>query len=429
MTVIAMLALGLALSHGVETPRTAVPETSEEEQESEERPERGFGGPDQVENQLAADAEPKPTVFRFDGIQRGLAPYFGFKERLKKDRGISFGMDYSAVSFSASESAGEDRASSGMFRFFGDWELTGRGTTSPGKLVLKVENRHAYSAVAPKGLALETGYVGFWEAPFSDEGWRLTNLYWLQRFSEGNGVALFGFLDVTDYVDVYAMASPWLHFMNLAFSTGSASIALPPDATLGAMVGGFVSDTMYVQAGISDANARPTDPFNGFDTFVNDNEYFSHLELGWTPSYDRRYFDNLHFTLWHVDELEAAATNAGWGINGSYTRFIGDKWLPFLRGGYAEDGGSLLSKSVSAGVGYYMRERADLLGFGLNWGEPNKDTFGPGLSNQIAAELFYRVQFSPNFAITPDLQYIKDPALNPGVDSTWVLGLRARLAL
>ena len=32
-----------------------------------------------------------------------------------------------------------------------------------------------------------------------------------------------------------------------------------------------------------------------------------------------------------------------------------------------------------------------------------------------------------NLQITPDIQYIKNPALNPEDDSTWIYGLRARM--
>ncbi len=35
----------------------------------------------------------------------------------------------------------------------------------------------------------------------------------------------------------------------------------------------------------------------------------------------------------------------------------------------------------------------------------------------------------PNLALTPSVQLLIDPALNPGEDQIWVLGLRARLAL
>jgi porin len=44
-------------------------------------------------------------------------------------------------------------------------------------------------------------------------------------------------------------------------------------------------------------------------------------------------------------------------------------------------------------------------------------------------ELFYRLQFSQNLAVTPSLQYISDPALNPAEDSLTIFGLRLRLTL
>ena len=44
-------------------------------------------------------------------------------------------------------------------------------------------------------------------------------------------------------------------------------------------------------------------------------------------------------------------------------------------------------------------------------------------------EVFYRLQLSENLAITPDIQFIINPALNPDDKTVWVLGLRARLAL
>ena len=54
---------------------------------------------------------------------------------------------------------------------------------------------------------------------------------------------------------------------------------------------------------------------------------------------------------------------------------------------------------------------------------------GVGLKDQYTAELFYRLQVTPSFALTPDLQYVVDPALNPNSSSIWYAGFRARLAL
>ena len=114
--------------------------------------------------------------------------------------------------------------------------------------------------------------------------------------------------------------------------------------------------------------------------------------------------------------------------NLSFTRYLKQRWLPFIRAGWAEDGGSLMQKSVSVGFGYQRNPGQNLLGVGLNWGEPNETTFAPGLDDQYMVEVFYRWQISREIALTPDLQYLVDPALNPDEDSIWVFGLRARLA-
>ena len=127
--------------------------------------------------------------------------------------------------------------------------------------------------------------------------------------------------------------------------------------------------------------------------------------------------------------LPSTGLSEGWGANFSWSRYLQEKWLPFIRAGYADDGGSLMQKSVSFGFGYQPDPGGNVLGFGFNWGEVNEDTWAPDLSDQLTTELYFRWNISPQFAITPDIQYLKDPALNPEEDSLWVLGVRARLAL
>ena len=62
---------------------------------------------------------------------------------------------------------------------------------------------------------------------------------------------------------------------------------------------------------------------------------------------------------------------------------------------------------------------------GLNWSEPGDND----LDDQWTIEAFYRFQLSESFAVTPDVQLIFDPALNPDDDLLPVVGIRARLAL
>jgi porin len=386
-----------------------------------------FGGPDQVDNLISEDQKTTSRIVEKPLIE----PYLQWKKKIQEKHGLSFGIDYSAVYLAASDSPtdAEDRAGSGIVRFFGSWDLVGRKSGNTGAFVWKMEDRHNYTDIPASAFGFNLGYAGLIEPPFSDQGFRWTNLYWRQRWKEGRIAMLAGFLDATDYLDVYALASPWTGFLNFAFSTGTLTIPVPNDATLGAALGGMVTDQIFLLGGLVDRNADPTKPFDGFDSFFNDNEYFKSVELGWTPSQDRIYLDNAHLTYWHADEREEAGESRGWGLNVSLTRYLAKKWLPFIRAGYADDGGSLMQKSVSVGVGYQPVPGGDLLGVGINWGEPNEDTFESGLRDQYTAEFFYRWQLTPQLAITPDLQWLRNPALNPKEDQIWVLGVRARLAL
>jgi porin len=377
-----------------------------------------FGGPDAVENQLSDDSTvDRPSLFE---------SWFEWKDSLREKHGFSFSVDYSAVGLGADSSRGEDRSSGGMVRFFGAWDLVGRGTKNTGTFVWKMENRHGYTDVTPSGFGFNLGFVGLIEPPFSDQGTRLTNFYWRQRLAGGRVTLLGGFLDATDYVDVYALASPWTGFLNFAFSTGTTTLAVPNDAALGIAAGAMLTDNFFLIGSVSDVNADPTDPGETVDSFFSDHEYFKSIEIGWTTAQDRIYLDNVHLTLWHADEREQAAQPSGWGANLSWTTYLDGRWLPFVRAGYADDGGSLTQKSVSVGFGYQANPGKSLLGLGLNWGEPNEDSWGPGLDDQYSAEVFFRWQVTKAFAITPDVQYLINPALNPETDSIWVIGLRVR---
>jgi porin len=384
-----------------------------------------FGGPNSVQDQLADDARPKDSLTDRTMLQ----DYFNWKDDLRKEHGLSFSIDYTAGVLAATNTlGGEDIFASGAVRFYGSWDLIGRESGNTGSFVWKIEHRHRYTDIPVSGTAPAIGYAGAILSPLSNVGTRLTNLYWKQNLNEGRLEVIAGMLDTTDWVDLYAFASPWNGFFNFAFATGGAAMALPDDAAIGAYVNAMITDNLYIIGGFADSNADSTDPLNGFDTFFNDREYFKTIELGWTTSRERFYLDNTHLTLWHADDREKAGVPSAWGANFSFAHAFDDKWMPFVRAGYADGGGSLLQKTVSAGLGYHLKDDVSLLGLGFHWGQPNEDTFGPGLEDQYVIELFSRLQVTQNLQVTPDIQFIINPALNPQADQSLVLGVRARLA-
>lgn len=390
---------------------------SDSKQASDRQNSARFTGPGSVENQLEEDAQVTETVF--PGIDRTFKPWFDWKEKVNQDIGLNFGVDYNFLYQNLTDSLGEDDATGGIFRAFGTWTLVGRDTNKPGSLVFKVENRHRFGSVAPQNLGFEAGYVGITGTQFSDYGWGLTNLYWQQKFNQGKLAFLIGKVDVTDYLDVYGLINPLTHFQNLSFSTNPTIAA--PNQGLGASFGAMLSDNIYLVTGFADANGDPTEL--GFDTFFDEGEFFKHIEVGWTSSQDRIYLDNIHLTAWHSDSIDDANLPSSWGLAFSAAWFINDRWMPFLRGGYSEGESALLEGNVSAGVGRYFSNSKNLLGVGLGWGQPTDSS----LESQVTSEVFYRLQIAENWAITPDIQLLFNPALNPDEDTIAVFGIRSRL--
>jgi porin len=394
---------------------------------SQDNPLPAFRGPNSAQSQI----EENILEASLGAGTRYGERWDAWKADLQRDHAFGFGLDYTSVYLNASEtvSGGDDSSAAGMLRVYGVWDLIGRNSSNTGSLIWKFEHRDGYGDHAPSPLwaATELGYVGLINPPFSDQGFRTTTLHWRQRFNGGRSSVVAGFIDVTDFVDLYGMISPWLHFTNFVFTTGGAVMDLPNDAALGFGAATLLTDNIYLIGSVVDANSDPEDPWEGFDSFWDDNEYYKSAEVGWTSSPDAIYLDNYHITLWHKDERDELGKPDGWGVNISLARLFDETWMPFLRAGWSDDGDSLLERSVSAGLGYRLRGRKDLVGVGMNWGKPNPNQ-GAGDEDQYAAELFYRLLVGKRLQLTADVQYLKDPAANPAEDSIWVLGARGKLA-
>ena len=374
-----------------------------------------LAGPGSTRAQLGSDSQ----------SQHGWSDW---KASLKDNTGLDFGFDFIALGSVASESVGENTAATGVARLFAEWELTGRGTENTGSLVAKVDYRHRLGTVPIKSFAGELGYAGIIGATYSDQRLRLTHLFWNQNFAQGRGAIYAGWLDVTDYVDAYALASPWQGFTNLAFQTGTGTIGGLPDASLGVAAGYFWENNVYVSGGIVDANANARDPIAGFDTFFGEGETFKSLEVGWTTGPKARFFNSAHVTLWQIDAREEEGTPSGHGVSFHLSYVVREHWLPFLRGGWADAGDALYETAFSGGFGYSRDPSKGLFGVGLNWSRPNEDTYGTELEDQVAFEAFWMLELAKVIELTPSVQYIINPALNSEANSTMLFGLRARAA-
>ncbi|MEZ5591979.1 MAG: carbohydrate porin [Gammaproteobacteria bacterium] len=384
----------------------------------------GFAGPSATTSQLAEDDAPKEPALRFPAFDSTLQPWFDWKRGLNEDYGLQLGVAYTSLYQAASDVlvGAEDDAGSGIFRLSGRWKLLNRGSNNTGALVFSLDHRHRYTDLTPSDLGFAAGYLGIPGTLFSDINLVLGDLNWQQSFNDGQSGLVVGRYDPNDFFDVLGYANPWTSFQNLAILF-NPSIALA-DWSTGIGISHWLDEQWYLKAAVNDVNGTATD----VQLFEDLDELYTTAEIGWSPSREERYFKNLHITYWHADEREQAGVEESDGIAIGANWTFDDTWMIFTRLGWSDGSAPLYNSSVTAGMLYYVAARSDLLGLAFNWGEPGGGVAGDSPSEQLSGELFYRLQLAENLAITPSVQWFKDPALNPDEDNIWLASLRLRVS-
>ena len=388
-----------------------------------------FGGPESVSRQLKSADQEREALYRFDGLQRYLKPYFDWKRRLNDEHGVALGFQFYVLYQKASDSlAGrEDDALGNIFRFQGNWQVFAHDNGNNGRIEWRLERRSdMFGLQAPGSLGSATGVVAV--APgfgYSDNfDLDLSVFNWTQGLAGGKTGFAVGRLDFAAYLDAFPFQTFSRGFINRSFVLNPA-MATTGIGALGGVVKGFVSDNIWLGAQLYDANAVSGD-FD-FDT-VQEGEWLKAIEIGYTPAFGLRKSQLVQFTWWEKDARAIAGTTDGSGWVVSAAHNLG-KIFPFIRLGHS-DGGAGVAAESAISVGAQITTHFDQLwSLGAGWAKPSVETFGPGLDNETVLETSYQLQLSKNFSLTPDLQLIFNPAKNPDESSEWVLGIRMILSM
>jgi porin len=407
-------------------------ETEETEASSEDPPPRRsrtgyanqpppFGGRNSPAGELEEADREKGAAFRFPKIDAVFEPFVNWKTEQNKNHGLQFSAHYSTLFQGLSDSlpGSDDKASGGVLRGTMKWTLTGRDTPNAGSLNVMLDHRHAYRDTAPGGLAGNAGYIGLTGLFYTDIGFAVINLNWQQGFNDGNSGLVIGRYDPNDYQNILGIVNPWTIFSNLASSL-DVSVALP-DSSWGIGAGHWFNDSWYVVGGINDANGVATDDLEFFEGGA---EFYTYAHVGWSPTKGERYFKNVHMVAWHVDERTDVGIPSSQGVSVAANWMFDERWMPYARMGFSKGSTPIYNDSFTLGLIRKFMFRSDLVGISAGWGSPPDDS----LKDQTTIEAFWRFQFSQGLAITPSLQLLIDPALNPDHDRIWVYGLRVRLA-
>jgi porin len=106
------------------------------------------------------------------------------------------------------------------------------------------------------------------------------------------------------------------------------------------------------------------------------------------------------------------------------------RYSPFVRLGYAEggsDGPTPVEHMVNIGVVVddIFGQANDRIGVGFTWSDPADGS----LSSQEMIDSYYRVQMTPEIAISPSFQVIFNPVRNSDEDTIYIWGIRTRIEI
>ena len=145
-------------------------------------------------------------------------------------------------------------------------------------------------------------------------------------------------------------------------------------------------------------------------------------------------------------ELDGS-TSKHTGVGISVDQRVGDGITLFARYGKLIKGQLSFDQALSAGAevnGSYWGRAADAVGIGGSWLHASADyrslggsgdligdgsgmfTFTPDGAEKLA-EIYYRLRISPQFELSPDLQWIARPGANPVAGAVKIVGLRASM--
>jgi porin len=383
-----------------------------------------FGGPSSISGQLNYSDELRAAEAEAAAPDLGADSWFEWKGRLQEEHDLSFGLYGYWLYQNANDTlAEEDEGLGQIYRFLGSYNAFGKDTGHPGRIEWRFEHRsNMGSYLSPSQLGGETGAAaldsGFAYSPAFDTD--LAVLNWTQLFNQKKAGFAVGRLAFDAYLDAFPFQTFSRGFINRAFIL-SPAMATTGIGALGTVAKGFVNDNVWLGGQIYDGNAVSGD-FN-MDTF-DQGEWLKAVEIGWTPSFERRTTDRIQFTWWDKDAREQAgiAAGQGWTVSASMKR---DKWFPFFRFGHS-DGGAGVAAKEAASLGFeYTTLPTQAWSLGLGWANPTASD----KRDEYVVETSYKFQLLKGFSLLPNVQLLLDPANNPEQDQVWVFGLRGILAI
>ncbi|MHC5010693.1 MAG: carbohydrate porin [Planctomycetota bacterium] len=354
-------------------------------------------------------------------------------DALERRTGIRFALAYTQLYQHATNGDGGPRNAWGAeFDIVTKWALVGRKGCNQGLFAAVLRSRYKIDTHIPPSEMSNT-IDSLWPTTsgFNEQDFTFIQVYWQQDLLADRMRIVLGKIDPSATFFGNRFNSSKTEFVNNTFSSNPAVFFPGNGAGLHARY--RFSDRWEAVVGVQDANGKTTaEPFST----LGEGELWVAGQVQFTT--DIRGLGRGHYRLggWRSPPRSDAGTPAGAGTCVSIDQEFGRHVVGFLRVDWQGEG--LVTTENRLGVLTATRANVrggvvilgpipalpdDELGIGAAWGEPEAD----GARDAWVGEVFYRLQATDSFQITPSFQVIR--SLSRSVGDAGVFSLRFRLTL
>ncbi len=391
--------------------------------------------PTDAEVDLDESFPKRDSVFGF-GVPKA---YFDWKEEVYDRIGLKLGISYQLLFLHATERAPSANFESALGHWWGitaKWTPLNRGKDFEVSLVLVAAERGSIgdNAVPAEYGVLDVGSIFPVNFEFTSWPFAIEELYWEQWF-EKRALVRFGVTAAAAAINPFRFKDARTSFTATPFAFHESIPAPAQGPGFAAKWWPIKDSEFYVTAILNDVNGNPNKGWAGIDfNSFGKGEFFYALEFGYKWEREGGEFDRLYLDLFYADERSTRDPNFLPNKAGGGFKVLGSKqmgpWVGFTSYTFntAEGGSTSVTfgrHTVTAGGAHLspLGIRGEM-GMGLVWMKPHRVT----LRDQLGLEAYWKILLTPNIWVTPGIQFIHHPSLNPTADNLVIAHIRFRVA-
>ncbi len=169
-------------------------------------------------------------------------------------------------------------------------------------------------------------------------------------------------------------------------------------------------------------------PWDGTQTLF-DGRYYEGIEGGWKRGIEGEGGRDLRVALYHqnppgLGHGHGIGVGGDWEFHQHLLDGLLNHWMPFGRLGFDTKSGTTVQQVSTAGLAQVLPfgRKGDLFGAASTWTRPAQ----PGRHEQLT-EFFYRLKVADSLELSPDLEWVRNPANTRRIDSSIILGTRLKV--